>query len=117
VSVWYDPATGRDGIHSFRWQHGVLQPVSPTYGSDPKHRLFSMNVRGLGVGERGSQPTAWDEGVTLDLPGVVPGGRGQAFAVNSRGDVVGWVGTPSGEHAALWRRGPAIPAVAAVPSP
>ncbi len=117
VSVLSDPATGVTRIHSFRWQLGVLQPVSPTYDSDPNHRLFGMNVRGLTVGERASQPTAWEEGATLDLPGVVPGGRGQAFAVNSRGDVVGWVATPTGEHAALWRRSPAIPAVAAAPSP
>ena len=117
VSVLSDPATGLTRIHSFRWQLGLLQPVSPTYDTDPNQRLFGMNVRGLTVGERASQPVAWEEGVTVELPGVVPGGRGQAFAVNSHGDVVGWVATPTGEHAALWRRSPAIPAVAAAPSP
>jgi probable HAF family extracellular repeat protein len=118
VSVMSSPATGIDRIHSFRWQLGMLQPVSPNYESEPNHRLFGMNLRGLAVGERASKPVAWEEGVTWDLPGSVPGGlsggRGQAFAVNARGDIVGWVGTPTGEHAALWRR---IPAVAVLPSP
>ena len=77
VSVLSDPATGLTRIHSFRWQLGVLQPVSPTYDSDPNHRLFGMNVRGLAVGERASQPVAWEEGVTWTCRARCPAAAGR----------------------------------------
>ncbi len=111
-------------VHAYRWQVGVLEPTSLTYQSEPDERLFGMNVNGLAVGERGraasAQPVAWDNGVTWTLPGSgTPGSGtpGRAVAVNARGDVVGSAATATGTHAALWRRNPAIPAVAAVPSP
>jgi probable HAF family extracellular repeat protein len=94
-------------VHAFRWQAGVLEPTSPTYQNEPNERLLDMNVRGLAVGERGPglggrRPVAWEHGVTWNLPGGASGGR--AVAVNARGDVVGSVLTPTGLHAALWRR-------------
>jgi uncharacterized membrane protein len=52
----------------------------------------------------GSQPAVWDENFALSLLDLPEGAiSGAATAINTNGDIAGWINTESGRRAALWR--------------
>lgn len=100
--------------HAFRWQSGVLAPLSVTYQADPPQLVFTANERGLAAGywrSDGEWPraVAWEAGVTWVLG--PPDLFSRAIAMNDRGDVAGFVWDPnigSTQRAVLWRRTDAV---------
>jgi len=65
------------------------------------HECAWIGGRGARPRARGGVRFAWDNGVTWNLPTGVSGATGRAMAVNTRGDVVGSVSTPTGLHAPM----------------
>ena len=105
------------GGHPFLWEHGVLLPMSPSYPTDPLlFAVVGVNQRGTAAGNRrGSGPgllaaVVLENGVTWTLPTLEGGISTTAAAINTRGDVVGFVDMPSpilgqtDRRAVLWRR-------------
>jgi probable HAF family extracellular repeat protein len=100
-------------FHPFVWQGDSLQPLSPTYGTDPDRRVIAINQGGLIVGNGRltfsppfNNPWVWESGETWELGSL--GGRAEVAAVNAGGDVVGWSERDDPnqltDHAVLWRR-------------
>jgi probable HAF family extracellular repeat protein len=106
---------GFEGGHPFRWQAGVMLPLSPTYRLDPQQYAVAMNDSGVVTGYRDVyqgrvfHAVVWENGVTRDLSASTDSLNqlsSRPAGINSRGDVVGWFTTADGrQHAALWRRG------------
>jgi probable HAF family extracellular repeat protein len=106
---------GFEGGHPFRWQAGVMLPLSPTYRLDPQQYAVSMNDSGVVTGYRDVlqgrvfHAVVWENGVTRDLSASTDSLNqlsSQPTGINPRGDVVGWFTTTDGRRqAALWRRG------------
>jgi probable HAF family extracellular repeat protein len=106
---------GFEGGHPFRWQAGVMSPLSPSYRLDPQQYAVAMNDSGVVTGDRDVfrgrvfHAAVWQNGITWDLGAgadSIDQRSSQPAGINSRGDVAGWYETESGErHAALWQRG------------
>ena len=102
--------------HAFRWQAGVLVPLSASYLTDSLQLVSAMNENGLAAGDwrpqsgPGSQAVAWENGVTWVLG--APDAWSFARAVNDKGDVVGYASSSphgvSNNTAMLWRRTPGL---------
>jgi probable HAF family extracellular repeat protein len=92
---------------AFTWRDGTLSLLDPGILSqpvDPDHEAYAANNRGQVVGWRfreaaGPRPSLWDNGTAVDLMGAMPG-KGVAYGINERGDVVFWAG-----DAYRWRDG------------
>jgi probable HAF family extracellular repeat protein len=101
---------GWEGGHPYRWQAGVMMPLSPTYRMDPQQYVVAMNAGGLVVGYRDVlmgrrfHTMVWENGTSMELTGLSDTDH-RPTALNSRGDVVGWSYlATSGPHAVLWHR-------------
>jgi probable HAF family extracellular repeat protein len=110
------------GGHPFRWQLGVLLPMSPSYQTDSLIvSLAGVNESGTVAGNRrsGRQAVVVENGVTWVLPGLEGSVGSSASGINARGDVVGyvWVNNFGAERAVLWRRTTQTATAAALPSP
>jgi len=110
------------GGHPFRWQLGVLLPMSPSYQTDSLVvSLAGVNESGTVAGNRraGRQAVVVENGVTWVLPGLEGSVGSSASGINARGDVVGyvWVNNFGAERAVLWRRTTLTATAAALPSP
>ncbi|HKC41433.1 MAG TPA: hypothetical protein VKC15_17960, partial [Gemmatimonadales bacterium] len=110
------------GGHPFRWQLGVLLPMSPSYQTDSLIvSLAGVNESGTVAGNRraGRQAVVVENGVTWVLPGLEGSVGSSASGINARGDVVGyvWVNNFGAERAVLWRRTTLTATAAALPSP
>ena len=115
--------SGATQVHAFRWTRSRgMQDLSTLGGTDSA--AFAINERGQiagwsftntspnpGVGCTGQpinvptvDPFLWENGKMIDL-GTLGGTCGQAWALNNRGQVVGFsnlVGDNTGVHAFLW---------------
>ncbi|HWZ81590.1 MAG TPA: hypothetical protein VNW47_03135 [Terriglobales bacterium] len=107
---------GATQVHAFRWtrSHG-MQDLGTLGGTDSA--AFSINERGQIAGMSFTNTTVnpttgvptldpflWENGKMLDL-GTLGGTFGVAFALNNRGQVVGYsdlAGDNTGVHAFLW---------------
>jgi probable HAF family extracellular repeat protein len=110
------------GGHPFRWQLGVLLPLSPTYQTDSLFvSLAGVNERGTVAGNRraGRQAVVIENGVTWVLPGLEGSVGSSASGINARGDVVGfvWMNNFGAERAVLWRQTTQTATAAVLPSP
>jgi len=107
-----------DRFDSFVWQAGAMTAFGPPA---PYTFVNGLNDRGDVVGATGAERIAVPPRDTMHaflfdgtmhlLPGL-GGSRGEARAVNARGDVAGFALTAArAPHAVLWRRatGPAVP--------
>jgi len=108
------------GGHPFRWQLGVLLPMSPSYQTDSLIvSLAGVNESGTVAGSRraGREAVVVENGVTWVLPGLEGSVGSRANGINAHGDVVGfvWMDNFARERAVLWRR--TTPPVAGLPTP
>jgi len=97
------------GGHPFRWERGVLLPMSPTYQADPLFvSIAGVNERGTVAGIRngGREAVVVENGITWVLPGLEGSVATRANGINARGDVVGFVYMDNfaTQRAVLWRR-------------
>jgi len=107
---------GATQVHAFRWTRSRgMQDLGTLGGTDSA--AFAINERGkivgwsftnttvnLTTGVPTLDPFLWENGKMLDL-GTLGGTFGQAWALNNRGQVVGYsdlVGDNTGVHAFLW---------------
>jgi len=116
------PTTTYAGGHPFRWQLGVLLPMSPSYQTDSLIvSLAGVNESGTVAGIRrgGREAVVVENGVTWVLPGLEGSVGSSASGINARGDVVGyvWVNNFGAERAVLWRRTTQTATAAVLPSP
>jgi probable HAF family extracellular repeat protein len=107
--------TGETQVHAFRWSKSRgMEDMGTLGGTDSA--AFAINDRGQiagwsftnttpnpSTGVPTLDPFLWENGKMLDL-GTLGGTFGQAWALNNRGQVVGFSGLPgdSGDHAFLW---------------
>jgi probable HAF family extracellular repeat protein len=96
-----------NGTRPFRWKQGRISNLA-LEGADPTFGPRAINSLGeiAGLIRVGSETHAalFRGGTTIDL-GTLPGGSAsEATGLNSKGQVVGWSWTETGEqHAVLWR--------------
>lgn len=105
---------GFEGGHPFRWEAGVMLPLSPTYRLDPQQYAVAMNDTGVVTGYRDVfrgrvfHAVVWENGMTRDLSAGTDSldqFSSRPAGINSRGDVAGWFDPADGlRHAVLWRR-------------
>jgi len=110
------------GGHPFRWQRGVLLPLSPSYQTDSLFvSLAGVNEGGTVAGIRrgGREAVVVENGVTWVLPGLEGSVGSRASGINARGDVVGFVYMDNfaTQRAVLWRRTTQTATAAVLPSP
>lgn len=107
--------TGETQVHAFRWTKSRgMEDMGTLGGTDSAG--FAINDRGQiagwsftnttpnpSTGVPTLDPFLWENGKMLDL-GTLGGTFGQAWALNNRGQVVGYSGLPgdSANHAFLW---------------
>lgn len=92
--------------HPFLWRDGVMTDLLAGSGSDTGWAQ-ALNDAGQIVGSVDSRPAVWRNGSLLRI--TVPGGYGEAIAINERGEVAGTTRDPTleggGGEAFTWRGG------------
>jgi probable HAF family extracellular repeat protein len=78
-----------EGTMAVRWVKGQIEPLSGGFSSYPAEINDSGQIAGYyrTFYPNSQQPVTWINGVRQELPTLV--GRGFAFGLNSRGDIVG----------------------------
>jgi len=90
-------------VLGFLWRHGQLS-VLPQLGDSPDCSALDINEAGQIVGQCSSRACLWDDGSVVDLG--VDSDNSVAWAINSRGQVVGYASpTGGGSSAFVWRDG------------
>lgn len=84
------------------WRDGELSYLP----SSAPTEVRGINNRGEVVGNVRDVPSpfqavVWIDGEMVELPNPY-GGLSRAWAINDRGQIAGWVRTPTGDHAARW---------------
>jgi probable HAF family extracellular repeat protein len=92
------------GARPALWVHGVAQPLGLLAGDD-EGRAYAISAAGHVVGRSGSKAARWIQGRVerLDFAGAA---SSTAFAVNDRGDAVGWALQLGADPVPVLWRGP-----------
>lgn len=101
--VGYTYKVGDGTHHPVLWRDGVPTALAGI------GTAYAVNNRGVVVGatffDSAEDAFVWEDGVLSELPDAGDGFRSAAYAINERGDIVGWAWTSDGgSHAALWTR-------------
>jgi len=92
------------GARPALWVHGVAQPLGLLAGDD-EGAAYRISAAGHVVGRSGSKAARWFQGQVerLDFAGAT---SSTAFAVNDRGEAVGWALQPGTDAVPVLWRGP-----------
>jgi len=90
--------------HAFLWQDGTMTDLGTLYGRESY--AFDINGCGQVVGQGDHEAFLWENGPMVPLGKGHPGDNSEALAINDHGQIVGWSGITSDEHAIVWQIGP-----------
>jgi probable HAF family extracellular repeat protein len=107
---------------AFIWDKGTMLDLPGLDGQDAD--ALAINDRGQVVGDSGLRPVMWENGVAIPLETLpAPLTFGRATAINNKGDIVGFLGSPacSCRLPVLWENGtpvalPMFPSLSSFPN-